>query len=497
VKLSPGWRFIFSVIAASFPPEIFEKRHSAMMIKGNMLEGFLGNPPAGLRGILLYGPNEGRVREFARMAAKSIVPDLDDPFRVCHLTAADLKTDPARLADEAAAIAMTGGRRVVRVTGIGETQTDIFVSQMDNSSGDAFIIAEAGELTRASRLRKLFESSKLFAIMACYEENAADLDRLVIDHLREHGMRITSEAKAYLLQCLGDDRLAVRQELDKLVLYKWPQPRDCAVAAAGDNYVLDGKKVSDIKDGQGGRDISGIPDGSAIMGSADIMGGLAIRDTPDIVDIHDIAAIIDTGDISDGRDVTDINDPQDVGDISEGREVTDIQDIGDIRDGIAIGDIRDIRDSAAEDGMLVTLQDVSACIGDSSVQGLDGICDAMGEGNLQALDSAMARAYEAALNPVTILRTTSNHLMRLQLAAAKLSEGVSIDMALRSLRPPVNFQRMKSFQLQIRLWNLSRLSRALDLLLAGEVACKSTGAPDLSLCRQAIMQAALLVRRNI
>lgn len=443
-----------------------------MMIKGNMLESFLGKPPAGLCGILFYGPNEGRVREFARMAAKSVVPDLEDPFRVCHLTAADLKADSARLADEAAAIAMGGGRRVVRVTGVGEAQIDIFVNHMDNPVGDALIIAEAGELTRASRLRKLFEASKLFAIMACYEENQTDLDHLVIAHLRQHGLRITSDAKAYLLQCLGDDRLAVRQELDKLVLYKWQRPRDPADLAAGEKYVLDAMDVKDVKDGYDGRDIVDIPDGT---------------------DIHDSFAAGDASIITDRSDIMDIAEP---GDIMDTQDSQDSQDAGAIREGYAVRDTYVIHGTMDGGATLVTLQDVSACIGDSSVQGLDGICDAMGEGNLPALDTALARAYESGLNPVAILRAASNHLLRLQLAAAKHSDGASIDMALRSLRPPIHFQRVKSFQQQIRLWNLPGLSRALDILLAGEAACKTTGAPDLSLCRQAIMHTALLVRRS-
>src|SRR5262245_42512192 len=70
-----------------------------------------------LRAILVHGPDEGLVRERGEALARAVCPDLRDPFRVADLGAQTLADDPARLADEAAAIAMTGGRRVVRVRG--------------------------------------------------------------------------------------------------------------------------------------------------------------------------------------------------------------------------------------------------------------------------------------------------------------------------------------------------------------------------------------------
>jgi len=445
-----------------------------MLIKGNGLETFLARPPAGLRGFLFFGPNEGRVREMAAIAAKSVVPDLSDPFRVCQLTPADLKTDPARLADEAAAIAMTGGRRVVRVSGIGDAQCESFINFHENPLGDALIIAEAGELARTSRLRKLFESSKLFAIMACYEETAADLERLVIDHLLQQGLRITSDAKAYLLQCLGEDRLAVRQELDKLVLYKWPRKRGLAGGATGNNYVVGDQK------GKEGREIhDDIMDSSGIVDTIDGRGGFDGREGPDLYDRTDTgegAGSVDAHDAMGGRGGAGIHDTSDA---------QAIHDTGDTRDVYALPD---------NQPQLVSLDDVIACIGDSSIQGLNGICDALGEGNVAGLDHQVARAYEAALTPVAILRAASNHLMQLQLASAKLSEGIDIDTAIRGLRPPPNFQRNRSFQQQLRLWNLTRIGRGLDLLLGGEAACKTTGAPDFSLCSRALLQTAMLVR---
>ena len=75
---------------------------------------------------MLYGPDEGLVRERADTVARSVCPDLNDPFRVADLTAAVLAADPARLADEAAQLSLIGGRRVVRVRGAGDALAKLF-----------------------------------------------------------------------------------------------------------------------------------------------------------------------------------------------------------------------------------------------------------------------------------------------------------------------------------------------------------------------------------
>lgn len=384
-----------------------------MIIKAQALDRLLTHHAPVYRAVLFYGPNEGRVREYAMRIARNIVPDQADPFRISTLGVADLKDDPARLADEAGAIAMTGGRRIVRLRGVSDAHIDNVNNFLESSTGDSMVIIEAGELPKSSKLRKLFETHAACAIAACYEESAADLQELVVSHLRMHGLSINSDAKSYILHCLGQDRLASRQELDKLVLY---------------------------------------------MGA-----------------------------------------PKPLSDISASGDIFDISDVTDVTGGAAVSGIHMAPKTFAariDDRACVTLSDVTACIGDSSVQGFDQICDAMAQGDVADLDNQLMRAFDSALSPIAILRSASNHLLRLQLALAALAQTGSIDMALRTLRPPLFFGREDSFRQQMRKWTLVRLAHALDMLLQSESLCKTTGAPDLSLCSQAMHQVASLAQRN-
>src|SRR5258708_8919168 len=83
-----------------------DRRH--MEIKSHLADRFIARPPAGLVAALVYGPDQGMVRERAAALARSVVPDLNDPFRVAELDEAGLAADPARLWDEAAALYMIG-----------------------------------------------------------------------------------------------------------------------------------------------------------------------------------------------------------------------------------------------------------------------------------------------------------------------------------------------------------------------------------------------------
>jgi DNA polymerase-3 subunit delta len=132
------------------------------------ISAFLQRPDPGIRAALLYGPDEGLVRERAGIAARTICPDLNDPFRVADLSAATLAADPARLADETAQLSLTGGRRVVRVRGAGDPLTKLFAEFLRSSPGDAFVVVEAGELPSRSTLRRAFEAARMAVAIGCY-----------------------------------------------------------------------------------------------------------------------------------------------------------------------------------------------------------------------------------------------------------------------------------------------------------------------------------------
>src|SRR2546423_1790242 len=107
-----------------------------MRLAGARVEAFMRRPDPDVRAVLLYGPDAGLVRERAESIARTVCPDLHDPFRVADLAAAVLVADPARLVDEAAQISLMGGRRVVRVREAGDALAPLSTRFLADVAGD-------------------------------------------------------------------------------------------------------------------------------------------------------------------------------------------------------------------------------------------------------------------------------------------------------------------------------------------------------------------------
>lgn len=208
----------------------------------------LSRPDPAVNAFLLHGRDEGRIREAAQALQLVLLGAADDAFRLARLSGDDLRGDPARLADEAQALSMTGGNRVVRVQNIGDAQTGAFENFFENANAKGHVIAEAGDLKKGSRLRKLFEAAQNAAAMAFYEDNAQSLEEVIEAHLREAQLQIAPDAMAYLTSVLGEDRGVTRQELAKLVIFMGEQASGSSPAlislSDAQNAIGDGNAVT-------------------------------------------------------------------------------------------------------------------------------------------------------------------------------------------------------------------------------------------------------------
>ncbi len=183
-------------------------------------ERFVREPDPEWTAVLVYGPDQGLVRERARKIATSVVEDLMDPFRVAEISAATLRDDPARLSDEACSLSLTGGRRVVRLRDAGDAAAAALDGVLSVASAeDILVVVEAGDLGPRSKLRKLFEGSAGAAALACYADDARSLGEVIRETLGQAGLGATPDAIAYLSDHLGSDRMLSRMELEKLATY--------------------------------------------------------------------------------------------------------------------------------------------------------------------------------------------------------------------------------------------------------------------------------------
>jgi DNA polymerase-3 subunit delta len=189
-------------------------------IEPRQVDAFLKKPDPKIRGVVIYGNDDGLIAERASALARTVCEDLKDPFRVVDIGGDILKGDPARLADEFGAMSLMGGRRVIRVRPAGEETTAALENLVEATAGDALIVIEGGNLTPRSGLRTLAETEACLAALPCYMDNEAALEGLVEGAARAQGLSVDSDALDWIVERLGGDRGQSRSEIDKLLLYK-------------------------------------------------------------------------------------------------------------------------------------------------------------------------------------------------------------------------------------------------------------------------------------
>ncbi len=184
-----------------------------MKVDGRRVAAFLKDPGTA-RVVLLYGEDEGLVRSRAEALTVAVAGGTDDPFRVVWLN----REDHGRMAEEASAIAMLGGRRVVRVREVTDGLAGA-VEQVARAPGDSVVVLEAGALARRGKLVALLEGLANGAAVACYPEEGPGLRTAIEAGLGAEGVRADADALDWLRDHLGGDHASTRGEIEKLVLY--------------------------------------------------------------------------------------------------------------------------------------------------------------------------------------------------------------------------------------------------------------------------------------
>ena len=212
-----------------------------MKVATRQIKGFLSAIPQNINAVLLHGNDLGMISEYGAKIAGQVAPDIDDVFSVTHLSGEQVSGDPALIGDSARSIAMTAERRLVWVRGKGTELLSSCKTAFSQSFNSAFIVVEATDTTSRHALVKLFENADHAAAVGCYADSAADLGAVLKEITTRDRISIDQDAAALVIQRLGSDRAASRQEMEKLALLAGPGGSlgyDDVAAALGDSGAL-------------------------------------------------------------------------------------------------------------------------------------------------------------------------------------------------------------------------------------------------------------------
>lgn len=199
-----------------------------MKANKGQIERALDAPPADIRLFFLYGPDESGSIALARRLERSMGPNAQ---RI-DLDGATLKSDPARLADEAASLSMFGDKQWIRVTPLGDEALPAIEALLQAEHAGNPVVAIAGALKSSSKLVKLTLEHK--AAMACisYVPEGRDADQIAIGIARELGLRLGPDLARRISDLTGGDRALMAGEVEKLALFLDAAPEHPVEATA-------------------------------------------------------------------------------------------------------------------------------------------------------------------------------------------------------------------------------------------------------------------------
>ncbi|HEX8466393.1 MAG TPA: DNA polymerase III subunit delta [Allosphingosinicella sp.] len=171
--------------------------------------------PSPYRFFLLYGPDDSGSHSLVKVAASGAGAGAE---RV-ELTAAELKADPARLADEAASISLFGGARYIVVQPAGDECLAAVEALLQAPAAGNPVLLIAGALKPASKLLKLALAEPAALALASYAPEGQEAERLVTDMARAEGLTVRPDVARRLADACAGNRAILALELQKLALY--------------------------------------------------------------------------------------------------------------------------------------------------------------------------------------------------------------------------------------------------------------------------------------
>jgi DNA polymerase-3 subunit delta len=170
-------------------------------------------PDPKIRFYLFHGPDDAQSRGLGQRLTEALAASR------FVISGSAVKSDPAILADEAGAMNLFGGTRVVWVEPAGDEIAAGVEALLEANAAESPVVAIAGALRKTSALLKLAEASPQATAFAAYAPEGADAERMVAEVGRRFGLKISAPVAARVAESCASDQAIVSQELRKLALY--------------------------------------------------------------------------------------------------------------------------------------------------------------------------------------------------------------------------------------------------------------------------------------
>lgn len=140
----------------------------------------------------------------------------------------------------------------------------------------------------------------------------------------------------------------------------------------------------------------------------------------------------------------------------------------------------------------ITVDDVEAVVGDAADLALEKIAEATAHGRVRQAIADYGRALAAGENAQAIILITQRYYLKLHKVRSDIEAGLSLDEALRAIRPPLHFKQRDIFTSQVRAWNKAMLDQALQRISEAAKAARLSSALDETIGERLILALAMI-----
>lgn len=292
---------------------------------------------------LIYGPNEGLIRENIEIIYKNFSEGTDS--EKVNINGKQLDENISILNDEISTISLFSEKKFIILDSAKEKHASLIEDCMSLNFKNTCMVVKQDNLTKSSSIRKLYETSKNHFCLACYDDDIKVLSSLLEKFQKEHGVIMDSDVKSFLLNNLSNDRMVIKNELEKILL-----------TLGKDDRKVDIEKLRYI--------------------------------------LHDSA----------------------------------YSDFQQINNYILFG-------------------------------------------NTEKGSKSLEKLFNLGTNPVAILKSFNNYIMRIRLTQVELSKGKQFDEAIKVLRPPVFWKEKSDFKHHCLMWPANVIENIINEVLSSEIKC--------------------------
>jgi DNA polymerase-3 subunit delta len=186
-----------------------------MIIKENQLIQSFKEQKTNYVPLLLYGSNEGLIRENYNKL-KNIFNQAS--YEEISVIGKSISEQPEILIDEIKTVSMFNDHKIITIDQPIDKNVEIFEEAFAMLPSNTLIIVLASNLKKTSKIRKFFENSKNLFACANYEDDLRSNSQQIQTLEKYIGKTLNKDIKNYLNQNLSSDRMISNHEVDKIIL---------------------------------------------------------------------------------------------------------------------------------------------------------------------------------------------------------------------------------------------------------------------------------------